>query len=296
MNGYISKSRSRFSSKWLVLSLLACSAVVWLLVFTLPDGKLHVSILDVGQGDAILVRTPSGQNVLIDGGPDPQKLNLELGRRIPFWDRSIDLVISTQPHADHIAGLVEVLRRYEVQGVLWVDVGYESSVYREWLELIKGAGIEQHIARSGMEIDLGNGIKMKVLNPPREIFHGTSSDVDNNGVVLRLFWNEVSFLFTADIREEAEFDLILRRPGLKSTVLKVAHHGSITSTSPQFLTVVNPKVAVISVGIDNQFGHPDDEVVERLIEVTGVDGLFRTDEDGTLEFITDGKDLWIREK
>ena len=132
-----------------------------------------------------------------------------------------------------------------------------------------------------------------MLNPPVELFRGTGSDVDNNGVVLKLSWNKVSFLFTADIRKEAELELIKGRPGLRSTVLKIAHHGGDTSTSPQFLAVVEPEVAAISVGADNNFGHPCPEVVERLVEMVGEDNLFRTDEDGTIEFITDGERLWV---
>ena len=134
---------------------------------------------------------------------------------------------------------------------------------------------------------------MEVLNPPGSLFEGTSHDVDNNGVVLRLIWGKVSFLFTADIRKEAEFELIRQRANLRSTVLKVAHHGSKTSTSPQFLAAVNPEVAVISAGADNPFGHPSPEVVERLIASLGEDNVYRTDEDGTMEFITDGERLWV---
>jgi competence protein ComEC len=248
----------------------------------------------VGQGDAILIQTPNGQNILIDGGPDPQKINLELSKKLPFWDRTVDLVVCTQPQADHIAGLVDVLQRYKVKQVLEPGVSYNSSIYQEWLRLVEDKGIEYNIARAGQEIDLGNGIKLEVLNPPATLFKGTSADVDNNGAVLRLSWGEVSFLFTADIREEAEFELIGQRASLKSTVLKVAHHGSKTSTTSQFLATVDPEVAVISVGEDNPFGHPSPEVTERLTDRLGEDNVYRTDEDGTIEFITDGEGLWLR--
>jgi len=141
---------------------------------------------------------------------------------------------------------------------------------------------------------LGNGITIEILNPLAEFFQGTSCDIDNNGVVLKLAWNKVSFLFTADIREEAEFELIGQRANLKSTVLKVAHHGSETSTTSQFLAAVAPEVAVISVGADNTFGHPSPDVVERLTDRVGEDNVYRTDEDGTIELITDGERLWLR--
>ncbi|MFO7773870.1 MAG: DNA internalization-related competence protein ComEC/Rec2 [Dehalococcoidia bacterium] len=290
----IPKPCSRFSAKWLVPPLLVIAILVWSVVLTMPGDKLHVSFLDVGQGDAILIQTPKGQNILIDGGPDSQRINLELSKKLPFWDRTIDLVVCTQPQADHVTGLVDVLQRYEVKQVLEPGVPYHSSVYREWLRIIEGKGIEYKVARAGQEIDLGNGIKIEILNPPSQFFQGTSCDIDNNGIVLKLTWNRVSFLFTADIREEAEFELIMQRASLKSTVLKVSHHGSMTSTTWQFLAAVDPEVAVISAGADNPFGHPSPEVVERLIDRLGEDTVYRTDKQGTIELITDGERLWVK--
>ncbi len=284
---------SRFSKKWLLPPLLIIAILVWSVTLTMPDDKLHVSFLDVGQGDAILIQTPSHQNILIDGGPDPQRINLELSKKLPFWDRTIDIIISTQPQADHITGLVEILQRYKVKQVLEPGVSYNSSIYQEWLQLVKEKQIKHNTARAGQVIDLGEGIKIEVLNPPAKLFQGTSHDVDNNGIVIKLSWGEVSFLFTADIREEAEFELIGQRADLRGTVLKVAHHGSKTSTSPQFLAVVDPQIAVISVGADNPFGHPSPEVVERLGARLGEEKVYRTDTNGTIEFITDGERLWV---
>jgi competence protein ComEC len=290
----IPKPRLGFSTKWLVLPILVVAILVWSVALTTPDDKLHVSFLDVGQGDAILIQTPNGLDILIDGGPDPQKINLELSERLPFWDRTIDLVVSTQPQADHVTGLVEVLQRYRVKRVLEPGVSYNSSIYQEWLRLVETKRIEHDIARAGQEIDLGNGIKMEVLNPPESLWEGTDDDVDNNGVVLRLSWDNVSFLFTADIRKDLEFELIGQRANLRSTVLKIAHHGSDTSTSQHLLAVVNPEVAVICVGADNPFGHPSPEVLERLTDRLGEDHVYRTDDNGTIEFITDGENLWVK--
>jgi competence protein ComEC len=290
----IPKPHLGFSTKWLVLPLLVVAILVWSIALTTPDDKLHVSFLDVGQGDAILIQTPNGQNILIDGGPDPRKINLELGEKLPFWDRTIDLVVSTQPQADHVTGLVDVLQRYKVKQVLESGLSYNSSIYQEWCNLVEEKHIKRDTARAGQEIDLGNGIEIEVLNPPASLWAGTSDDVDNNGVVLKLTWNKFSFLFTADIREEVEFELIGQRANLKSTVLKVSHHGSKTSTTSQFLAAVDPEVAVISVGEDNPFGHPSSEVMERLIDRLGEDNVYRTDEDGTIEFIADGQTLWVK--
>ena len=290
----ISRPRLGFSPKWLVLPLLLVAVVVWSVALTMPDDRLHVSFLDVGQGDSILIQAPSGQNILIDGGPDPQKINLELSERLPFWDRTIDLVVSTQPQADHVTGLVEVLQRYNVGQVLESGISYDSSIYQEWCSFVEDKGIEHDAACAGQEIDFGDGIKMEVLNPPAILWQETSDDVDNNGVVLRLSWGNVSFLFTADIRADTELELIRQRANLKSTVLKVAHHGSDTSTSEHFLAAVDPEVAVICVGADNPYGHPHQEIVDRLTDRLGEENVYRTDQDGTIEFITDGEALWVK--
>jgi competence protein ComEC len=290
----IPRSRLGFSPKWLVLPLLLVAILVWSVALTMPDDKLHVSFLDVGQGDSVLIQTPNGQNILIDGGPDPQKINLELSERLPFWDRTIDLVVCTQPQADHVTGLVEVLQRYNVEQVLDPGVSYDSVIYQEWLRLIEDKGIEYDVAHAGQEIDLGDGVKMEVLNPPESLWAGTDDDIDNNGVVVRLSWGKVSFLFTADIGAEAELELIMQRANSKSTVLKVAHHGSKTSTTSQFLTAVDPEVAVICVGADNPFGHPHREVVDRLTDRLGEENVYLTSTNYTIEFITDGETLWVK--
>ncbi len=133
-----------------------------------------------------------------------------------------------------------------------------------------------------------------MLHPPSPLLQGTSDDVDNNGLALRLSWNGISFLFTSDIGKEAEWYLIAQRANLRSTVLKVAHHGSLTSTSEQFLAAVNPEIAVISVGTDNRFALPRTEVVDRLVTRLGNDRIYFTSTHGTIEFITDGKGLWLK--
>jgi len=293
VTGGIPRPRLALSMKWLVLPLLIVVVLVWSAALTMPDDKLHVSFLDVGQGDAILIQTPNGQDILIDGGPDPQKINLELSKKLPFWDRTIDLVVSTQPQADHVTGLVEVLQRYRVGQVLESGVTYNSSVYEEWRSVVENRGIECNRACAGQVVDLGGGIEIEVLNPPASLWEGTSDDVDNNGVVLRLSWGSVSFLFTADIRADLELELVGQCAGLRSTVLKACHHGSKTSSTSQFLAAVGPDIAAVSVGQDNPYGHPSPEVMDRLTAAVGGDNVYRTDENGTIEFITDGQRLWV---
>ncbi|MFC1985770.1 DNA internalization-related competence protein ComEC/Rec2 [Chloroflexota bacterium] len=284
---------SRLPKKWVIPPLLVVAILVSLTAATMPDDNLSISFLDVGQGDAILIQRGS-QQILVDGGPSPQAIGLALGGKMPFWDRTIDLVVLTHPSADHITGLVEVLHRYKVKQVLYPDLDFKSLIYDEWLSLLKEKNIDYTLAHAGQQIEM-RGVIMEVVNPPVPHLTGTESDVDNNGVVLRIKMGEVSFLLTADIMWEAEFELIARRANLTSTVLKVAHHGSTTSTTAEFMAVVNPRLAVISVGKDNPYGHPSDEVMDRLEQKLDEGGnIYRTDVNGTIEFITDGDRLWVR--
>jgi competence protein ComEC len=288
-----SRFASKFPKKWVIAPLLIATILVWVAFLNMPDDKLHISILDVGQGDAILIQTPNRQDILIDGGPSPQAIGLELGRKLPFWDRTIDLVILTQPQADHVAGLIEVLQKYKVQQAIEPGIAYSSATYQQWLKLVSDNEIKCETGNAGQEINLGDGIKIEVIHPSSPLLQDTSDDIDNNGMVLRLSWNKVSFLFTADIGREAEWYLIAQRANLKSTVLKVAHHGSQTSTSPQFLAVVNPEVAAISVGASNRFGLPNSEILDRLTERIGSNRVYLTSVHGTIEFVTDGNSLWV---
>ena len=287
-------SGRRAWAKWVIIPLVVIAILIWVAAAVAPEsGKLSVSILDVGQGDAILITSPSGQHILIDGGPSPERLCLELGKALPYWDRTIDLVVLTHPHDDHVTGLVEVLRRYEVKQVLYPDMDYGAVVYDEWLDLLDEKNIPYTWAQVGQVIDLGGGATLELLHPPAEFLEGTESDADNNGVITRLEMGEVSFLLTADHFEDAERYLLDQGMELESTVLKVGHHGSSTSTYPEFLAAVSPEVAVISVGADNPYGHPSEEVVMRLSERLEEDSVYLTSEQGTITFTTDGKRLWV---
>ena len=279
--------------KYIVLPLLITTILIWAAVINLPDDRLHVSVLDIGQGDAILIQTPNGQDILIDGGPDPQKLSMELGKKLPFWDRTIELVILTQPQSDHLAGLTEIVQEYEVLQIMETPLKSDSALYIQWQSLIKERNIPCTSVYSNHIIELGNNIYMELLNPPIPLFQNTSDDTNNNSLVIRLYYNEISFLLTADIHYEAEYHLISNRTCFKSTVLKVAHHGSNTSSSTSFLTMVDPEIAVISVGRDNRFNHPHPDTLERITGVVGTDRCYLTSLSGTVELITDGTKLWL---
>lgn len=202
------------------------------------------------------------------------------------------LVILTHPHADHITGLVEVLNNYRVEQVLSPDMDCDLDIYDEWLSSIREKDIKCTTACSGQRIEFG-GVVIEVLNPQEILLQDTESDVDNNGVVLRISLGEISFLLTADLMWQGEFELISQRLISESTVLKIGHHGSSTSTTSEFLAVVNPRLAVISADPEKH-GHPSDEILTRLEAELGAENIYRTDEDGTVEFITDGEELWVK--
>jgi competence protein ComEC len=262
--------------------------LVWLAVLSLPDGRLHVAFLDVGQGDAVLITTPRGRQILVDGGPSPGAVLWRMGRHMPFWDRSLDLVVNTHPDADHLAGLPEVLARYRVSRVLVSDVESESALYAAWEAALAGEGAEVLPARAGDRLALDEGVWLDVLHPGRV---SAGDKFNDHSVVARLAFGRVSFLLPGDVEAGVEQKLAAAPASLAATVLKAPHHGGDTSSTGPFLAAVDPQVAVISVGADNRFGHPSPEVLVRYAEL-GIPVL-RTDERGTIELSTDGDRLWV---
>jgi competence protein ComEC len=271
----------------LVIALLS-----WLAVLQLPDGRLHVAFLDVGQGDAILITSPDGRQILVDGGPSPSALTSALGHEMPFWDRSLDLVVMTHPDADHITGLVEVLDRYRVEA--WLDSGQPSidALYTECIARLEENAVAHHQVRTGDRLELGPGIVLEVVHPPSESLPSTAASDNNGSLVLRLVWEDAEFLLTGDIEMEVERLLLGSGQPIRADVLKVAHHGSGGSTTADFLSAVDPRYAILSVGSDNRFGHPHPAVLDRLDAYQNL-SVLRTDELGTVEFVTDGHRLWV---
>lgn len=256
----------------------------------LPDGRLHVWFLDVGQGDAILVQSPDGRQVLVDGGPDPQVLQRALGQVLPFWDRTLDLVVLTHPDGDHAGGLVGLLERYRVGQVLVASLPADEPAARRWHAQVEAAGLPLVMAQRGMVLDLG-GALAEVLHPPADASAFLPGD-NNGSLVLRVRFGGAAVLLTGDLEREGEESLLRSGQPLQSAVLKVAHHGSARGTTDPFLEAVGPELAIVSVGTGNRFGHPAAAVLERLAE-RGV-AVLRTDLQGTVEVFTDGQGLWVR--
>jgi len=206
------------------------------------------------------------------------------------------MIILTHPHADHINGLLEVLRRYDVGQVIHPGTGdslegSESQAYQQWLEVIERRNIPVTEARAGMSFSLGDAV-FNLVNPQCEFQQNTVSDIDNNGIVIELEAGDFNFLLTADIMWQGELELVLERKINPVNILKVAHHGSKTSSGTEFLSVARPDMGIICVG-ENNFGHPNNEVVERVSSFGGKKPLLRTDEYGSITFLTDGYSLWM---
>ncbi len=261
------------------------------------EKNLKVHVLDVGQGDSILIESPTGRRILIDGGPDGTLLQQRLAEHLPWWSRRIDVVFLTHPSADHIIGLTETLQRYEVGFV--VDPQLESgTVYgQHWADVLgKHTDLVVFRAEQGAALDLGGGARLEILHPPADRPFDTATEHDDNSVVAKLSYGDVSFLFTADIYSPGEVFLLDSGADVQATVLKVAHQGSRYSSSEEFLEAVSPRVAIISAGEGNRFGHPHPETLERLESLPSAPTILRTDMHGTVTFTTDGNSLvWTRE-
>ncbi len=263
------------------------------LAFDEGDGLLHVYFLDVGQGDATLIVGPSGHSVLIDGGRDPRQTINSIDRLLPDGGVVIDVGVLTHPDADHANGVLELARRGRF-GTLLVAHAIDDAGQRK-LDAFRATGATVGAAVSGTVIDLGDGVVLDILYPPDPPVSGTGADVNNNSVAAMLSWREASVLFTGDLHVEGEGILLSLAGEVDADVLQVGHHGSATSSSAAFLDAVSPMAAVISVGEDNPFGHPAEEVVERLRGYMAPGALFNTAKSGTVELFTDGT-LWFSTK
>ena len=265
--------------------LIAASVFLWLRVADGPDGLLHVHFLDVGQGDSTLVVTPSGRQMLIDGGPDGDVTSQRLAGLLPGGDRSLDVVLMTHLDADHSLGLLGVLDRFAVGAVLTGAHPMDSAIRPQWEQALERNGVTPVEVSAGHGIVLEDGVALEVLNPvPGRLF----GDTNNDSVAVRLVYGSTSVLLAADMEEDAELRLVNAGPIISSTVLKAGHHGSATSTTQQFLDAVGPAAAVVSAGLDNQYGHPAPDVLERLEASVGAQNVYRTDLQGTIEFASDG--------
>jgi len=273
--------------KYYFLGVLFFGAVfVWYAVLAETRSGLKVAFLDVGQGDAVFVEAPNGNQVLIDGGPNKAVLR-ELSKQMPFYDRTIDGIVITHPHLDHYGGLVDVLDNYKIG--FEMDSGNDNleskgfDIYARKLEEEKAKRI---FAKRGMRINLDEGLYLDILLP---VINKKGMSAHDEMVVARLVYGNNSFLLTGDMEDNLESFLLSFGGSIKSDVLKVGHHGSKTSTSEKFLGNVSPDLAIISAGKNNKYGHPHQEVTNRLAKFEIP--VLRTDEKGTVILKSDGEKI-----
>ncbi len=267
----------------MLLLLLLAAAWLW----QRPDGKLHVSFLDVGQGDAILIESPDGRQMLVDGGQYPSLLLSRIGEQLPFWDKEIDLVVATHPDTDHVAGLLDLFQTYDV-GQLITNGSHEGSG-SGYFGLVSAAKQSNTpvLGVSGSEvIELGADVEIEILSAGD--LPGSDNDNDES-IVMRLVYENFSLMLTGDAEQTAEGALLNSGKDVQSAVLKAGHHGSNSSSSREFLKAVHPQIVIISGG-GERYDHPHEEVLARITE-TGA-AVLRTDELGTIELISDGTLIW----
>lgn len=275
---------------------VALAAMLALTLWLVPEQRsvqsheLRFTALDVGEGDAILVQTPNGSDVLIDGGPDATVVE-RLSRHLPPSDRDLELVVLTHPDADHVNGLAIIASQFRIDRVLETGVRAKSKADGAWVAEVRRQKSEVTDAAAGTSLTL-DGVRFDVLWPVSDADVQEESGNDTS-VVLRVTYGETSFLLSGDISAVVE-DRLIRTGTLSDVdVLKVGHHGSISSTSEEYLDAVRPEIAVISVGQGNKFGHPHPSVLRRLRE-RGVE-VMRTDELGDVELVSNGISVSLRE-
>jgi len=257
------------------------------------EGLLVVTFLDVGQGDAVLIESPTGVQVLIDGGKDGRVLE-ELQRTIGFFDKDIDMIVATHPDADHIGGLIDVLHAYNVGVILMTENINDTPVYRAFMRAVEAEGAQIMYARAGQIYELGVGYMgtttLRIIFPDAD---PTYLESNTSSIVAQLQYGSIEYLFTGDAPKSIEEYLTYKEgTALQSEVLKVGHHGSKTSTSDIFVSAVSPQYGIISAGKDNSYGHPHSEVTTTLSS----HGVIQknTADEGSITSYTNGKELWFR--
>ena len=279
--------------RWYVLlGLTILSIILWVIIFhENRDGLLTFVVLDIGQGDSLFIESPTGTQVLIDGGPD-KNLMKEISRVLPWYDRHIDMLVVTNPDLDHYSGFIPLMDKYSVDVVMGTGTTNANEAYSVLENKIASRKITKVLARRGQIIDLGGGAYLQILFPDRDISGLSSND---GSIVMRLVYGDTSVMLQGDSTARIEeYILSLGGENLKSTILKVGHHGSKTSSIEKYVTAVEPLWAVISSGANNSYGHPHKETLDTLAKLN-VPAL-GTCNNGGLIFQSDGKNFVLKTK
>ena len=254
-------------------------------VTVVSGNTLKVHFINVGQGDAILVQTPAGQNMLIDSGENDQGetvVNYLISQRV----KDLDIVVGTHPHSDHIGGLDTVINHFTIKNIYMPKATNTTESFRDVLTAVKNKGLKISSAKAGVILPL-TGANCRFIAPVKDSYE----ELNNYSAVIKLEYGSQSFLFAGDAGTESEAQMLNSGADLKAAVLKVGHHGSYSSTGGKFLSAVDPQYAVIMVGADNTYGHPHAQTLTRLDKAGAT--IYRTDYNGTIVFITDGKEMQV---
>jgi len=273
--------------KILVASLIVFLVVlsVFLYFYKIKQNSLEVDFLDVGQGDSELIQTPFGQNILVDGGPD-KKVMSRLAENLSWWDRKIDLMILTHPHDDHVTGLVDVVKRYDVKKIIYTGVAHTGPNYLAWLKVVRDKKIPVIIIDHPQTIKLGDDCEIEIMFPDENLVGKTPENLNNTSIAMKLVYGKTKFFLAGDIEKDIEHKLSMENIDLSADVFKADHHGSDTSNTEELLRKINPKIVVIEVGKNNQFGHPSGRPLKTFERIGA--RVYRTDLDGTVRIASDG--------
>lgn len=244
---------------------------------SLEPKDLRVWFADVGQGDGIIIRTPNHTNIIIDGGPNMDFIKT-VDEKLPLTDPSIDLMIITHPDADHITGLIGLLKVNRVKQILMTGAVGTSNTFKSLSSLITENHIPVIKAVAGQELNFGE-VRAKILWPPKN-YQFSSKDLNQSSIVLEMSYGRQDFLFTGDAPEDVEATLIKTKALNKVEVLKISHHGSKSATSENFLKIIKPQYAILSVGLNNKYGHPTPSIIN-LLQNLGIQ-IYRTDYQGDI--------------
>lgn len=303
----------QISPKHFIFGIISGIVLLFVYLFTFPDNRLHIVFCNIGQGDAAYIRTPSKQDVLIDGGPNDKVLSC-LGRHMPFYDRTIDIIMLSHPQKDHFQGLISVVERYKVNYFILGVVGNQSQEYQRLVTTIKEKRIPIKNLYKDDKFSLAE-TEFKILWPEREwlaqtlatnnrtieqlndskesvvLGLSTSGDLNHFSFYVHLKYGSFDTLFTGDGDSRIQPDIIARATLPEVELLKFPHHGSKYGATLDFLKQVSPELAVISVG-KNPWGHPTKEAI-KMLDNQAIK-ILRTDQDGDIEVVSDGKDWWVK--
>jgi len=256
-----------------------------LLIFSLQNsGKFRLIACDVGQGDGMLLVSPSGKQIVVDGGPGTKIVDC-LSQNMPFWDRTVELVVATHAQKDHMEGLLEVMARYKVKMIAETKVNNGSELHREWEKAVKEEEAKVYIAKKGDRLKIDR-LTLDILWPDAQKLNSwqmtSPSDLNESAIVLRTNYGQFCVYLTADIPKETLQGLVDK----KCQILKISHHGSKTGTNTEIINEVSPRLAIIQVG-KNSYGHPTKEVIDLL--TSKAVKILRNDTNGIIEITSDGK-------